>query len=130
MKLSQAIRIGAARRPQGFGEYFSYSTSGDALTSSCALGAALDGLGHADCTAAEAVAVLAEFTELWEQVDPAVLDRFTEKHGGGSREVASQGVGHPNDFTVRSSLTLNEQIELWNDDLRLSREEIADLIES
>ena len=128
MKLSQAIRIGAARRPQGCGEYFSYSTSGDALTSSCALGAALDGLGHADCTAAEAVAVLAEFTELWEQVDPAVLDRFTEKHGGRSREVASQGVG--NDFTVRSSLTLNEQIELWNDDLRLSREEIADLIES
>lgn len=44
MKLSEAIRKGAALRPQGFGMYMSFDRGGQLC--SCALGAAMEGLGY------------------------------------------------------------------------------------
>lgn len=41
LKLSEAIRLGATLKPQGFGSYFSGGKS-------CALGAALDAVGRAE----------------------------------------------------------------------------------
>lgn len=41
MKLSEAIRVGSEKRPQGFGASFKNGHT-------CAIGAAMDAIGHAD----------------------------------------------------------------------------------
>lgn len=47
MKLSEAIRIGAKKRPQGFGAYFTkFGAHGERELCSCALGAAFEACGY------------------------------------------------------------------------------------
>lgn len=48
IKLSEAIRLGAMLHPQGFERLFDHSLSDGRVMSSCAIGAALEAIGHSE----------------------------------------------------------------------------------
>lgn len=109
MKIYEAIRKGAMRHEQNFGLYFSYLASGR-ITGSCALGAAL-------------VAALEETIN----TKIVTMDDFTK---------AMNSLGFADYEQVEAlnyffSLTdeTSHEITYWNDELKMSREEIADRLE-
>jgi hypothetical protein len=102
MKLSEAIRKGATMKPQGFRALFQENGLTGAMAS-CALGAALDGIASYrifDFTAGKVLA--ADFPIL------------------GEKPITRHPIGRTN---------IESTIIFMNDDLRLTREAIADWVE-
>lgn len=104
MKLSEAIRAGASKRPQAFGQYFIISDFDDPITS-CAIGAAYEGNGGSPTD------------NLWcrrlmDETFPELLQRVTL----------------PTPY--HDSTDLHSGIARLNDKYRWSREAIADWLES
>lgn len=102
MQLSEAIRLGAKLHPQGFGGYSTYGSSGPASVHTCAIGAAFvaAGLMNADTMTLNYLQITKVFPILGP--DACNMDR---------------------------PLRLQDYIVHLNDDLRMTREDIADDIE-
>jgi hypothetical protein len=113
MRLSEAIRLGAMLRPQGFHDFI--QDLGAGIVVSCALGAAAEAIGSS------AVAVFGPFADtddLVGELDAAFGTLLNTKRRG----CPSKGCG------VRR-VTANVIAHL-NDDHRWTREQIADWVES
>lgn len=109
MKLYEAIRKGSMRHPQAFGGYFDYHQSG-LITGTCALGAAL-------------LAVLEEITDK-RIMTIQDFSSAMEENGFAEYETA-QAISYLFPQEDNDSYT----ITYWNDELKISREEIADRLE-
>lgn len=123
MKLSEAIRAGAKKHPQGFGrfktiidktspKYYQYAT--------CAIGAALDGIGklneYEDIVKefnGDSVPEIEKFwkmTSIFPLLNKKVIPPYSESHGDGSKDKVK--------FIIFN----------LNDGLKWSRERIADWV--
>ena len=113
MKPSEAMRIGAAIRPQAYGAYFDYSDTDDGTTimRSCAVGAMLEVIAGDD-------GIAAVFEQKFN------LDDYREALGITSWDV---DVEHP---VTHDQTPLIVVITHLNDADKWTREQIADWLES
>lgn len=109
MKLHEAIRKGSKRHPQAFGGYFDYHHSG-LITGTCALGAAL--LAALEETTNKPIMTMQDFTSAMN------ANGFSEYE---KAKAISYFFGPDADYSY--------EITYWNDEKKLKREQIADLLE-
>lgn len=65
IKLSDAIRLGAMLHPQGFERLFDRSVLDGRVLSSCALGAALEAIGHSETPTLDENMEIRQFPTTW-----------------------------------------------------------------
>jgi hypothetical protein len=114
MKLSQAIRIGATKRPQAFKHFFYQETFNDPICS-CALGAAYEGFGNKPEPVIEAFKV-------WQAIDKALGEDSLHYYISSP---CPKGCSH-----YRSGWPIGSLVSHLNDDHHMSRETIADWLET
>lgn len=106
MKLSEAIRTGAKKRPQAFGQL---ARKVNGVWGTCALGAAYEAVSGQ----------LPRIKPTGELVDAV------RKKLGGFKETTSDTITLPDGYTC----SVGGALVILNDTLRWSREEIADYLE-